>query len=110
MATPWLPAPQNIHSNRQPNILKMVQHSDRPAVGPYLAVFPVRVKANTHLTLTIHAHHAIFQSRPFHLQRKRSSPRLVTSGRLCQDHGDGGGHAGASPVETRLAASQQCRG
>jgi hypothetical protein len=23
------------------------------AVGPYVAVFPVRVKANTHLTLTI---------------------------------------------------------
>ena len=45
--------PQNIHSNSQPNILKMVQHSDQPAVGPYVAVFPVRVKANTHLTLTM---------------------------------------------------------
>ena len=53
MATPWLPAPKTIHSNRQPNILKMVQHSDQPAVRPYVAVFPVRVKANTHLTLTV---------------------------------------------------------
>jgi hypothetical protein len=53
MATPWLPAPKTIHSNRQPNILKMVQHSDQPAVGPCVAVFPVRVKANTHLTLTM---------------------------------------------------------
>jgi hypothetical protein len=47
------PGPQNIHSNSQPRILKMVQQSDRPAVGPYVAIFPVRVKANTHLTLTI---------------------------------------------------------
>jgi hypothetical protein len=45
--------PQNIHSNSQPRILKMEQHSDQPAVGPYVAIFPVRVKANTHLTLTI---------------------------------------------------------
>ena len=46
-------APQNMHRNRQPKILKMVQHSDQPAVRPYVAVFPVRVKANTHLTLTV---------------------------------------------------------
>jgi hypothetical protein len=45
--------PQNIHGNCQPKILKMVQHSDQPAVGPCVAVFPVRVKANTHRTLTI---------------------------------------------------------
>lgn len=47
------PGPQNIHSTSQPKILKMEQHSDEPAVGPYVAIFPVRVKANTHLTLTI---------------------------------------------------------
>ena len=45
--------PQNAHSNSQPKILKMEQHSDQPGVGPYVAVFLVRVKANTHLTLTI---------------------------------------------------------
>ena len=47
------PGPQNAHSPSQPKILKMVQHSDQPAVGPYVAIFPVRVKANSHLTLTI---------------------------------------------------------
>jgi hypothetical protein len=47
------PCPQNAHSPSQPKILKMLQHSDQPAVGPSVAVFPVRVKANTHLTLTI---------------------------------------------------------
>jgi hypothetical protein len=31
----------------------MVQQSDQPAVGPSVAIFPARVKANTHLTLTI---------------------------------------------------------
>jgi hypothetical protein len=47
------PGPQNAHSNSQPKILKMVQQSDQPAVGPSVAIFPARVKANTHLTLTI---------------------------------------------------------
>ena len=53
MATPWLPSPQNAHSRSHPKILKMLQHSEQPAVGPSVAVFWVRVKANTHLTLTI---------------------------------------------------------
>jgi hypothetical protein len=47
------PDSKNARSSSQPKIPKMLQNSDQIAVGPYLAVFPVRVKANTHLTLTI---------------------------------------------------------
>src|SRR6202521_5725666 len=31
----------------------MVQHSDQPAGGAYVAMLPVRVTANTHLTLPV---------------------------------------------------------
>jgi len=47
------PDSKNARSSSQPKIPKMVQSSDQIALGPYVAIFPVRVKANTHLTLTI---------------------------------------------------------
>jgi len=49
----WTDDSKNTRSSSQPKIPKMVQSSDQIALGPYVAIFPVRVKANTHLTLTI---------------------------------------------------------